>query len=202
MSRRTGVSLVELVVAAAILATLLLFLGSAVDQSARSSRFDLARSEAMTSARRILQQLTRELGTSGGHENGGEHCAPGRNVAAAGLTQLTFAMRTGLSGVEAGDWSTPITYRLVPDGDTPGNGLDDDRDGVQDEQRLERVQDGQTVVLDESVTAFTIDRALGSDVITITLEVSRAYQTAGLVQGPRDWARVRLVTNVYLRNRT
>lgn len=120
----------------------------------------------------------------------------------SGLTTITFVERVALTGVEATDWaSDSITYRLVQNGDTPGDGDDDDGDGVFDEQRLERVSAGRTVVLDESVTLFRIDRAAGSDMITITLEVSRPYKTAGLTAGPEDWVRVRTVTNVYLRNR-
>src|SRR5690606_20124167 len=98
----------------------------------------------------------------------------------------------------------PITYQLVTNGDTPGVGDDDDGDGVFDERRLVRVQAGQTVALDESVTVFDIDRAAGSDMITITVEVSRrgTPRVAGVVQGPQDWVRARMVTNVFVRNRT
>jgi type II secretory pathway pseudopilin PulG len=205
MARRTSrhaFTLVELVVSAAVLSAVLLLLGSALNTSAQVSRFDLARAEAMSQSRKVIQQLTRELSSSGGHEGGTDRVTPTRAVGGAGLTTITFAERIALTGVEANDWSaTPITYRLVANGDTPGNGVDDDRDGVTDEQRLERVSGGQTVVLDQSVTLFTIDRALGSDMITITLEVSRPYRTAGVATTATDWVRVRTVTNVYLRNR-
>lgn len=201
-SRRQGFSLVEVVVSAGILAMLISLTASALSVSARSTKYDLARTEATSQARKIMQQLSRELAGAGGHEGGTDLCTPSRAAGAVNATSITFSTRTGLSGVEANDWTTPITYRLVANGDAAGDNDDDDRDGVFDEQRLERVQNTFATTLDESVTLFEIDRDAGSDMITITLEVSRPYQIAGVVQGGQDWVRTRLVTNVYVRNRT
>lgn len=201
--RRRGFTLVELMISTAMITTILLILSTLVHESATATKADLARNEAMAAARKIIQTIARELSASGGHEGGSDHVTPTR---AAGGTadSITFAMRTGLTGVEANDWGSPITYQLVATGDTAGDNDDDDGDGIWDERQLRRVQDAWVTVLDESVTLFTIERAAGSDMITITVEVSRfaTPPRTGVVQGPQDWVRARLSTNVFVRNRT
>lgn len=196
-----GYTLLEVVVSAAILMMILIVVTTTLDQTATVARFDQSQNEASTAARRIMGQMTRELADAGG-SNGIDHTSPDRATGASVGTAVIFKQRREITGVDATDWpGEQITYRLQDDPqDTAGNGLDDDKDGVIDERQLVRLQNGTpTLVLDPSVTLFRIDRPVGSDVLTITLEVSRGWQRKVVQQG--EWARTRLVTNVLLRNR-
>lgn len=195
-----GYTLLEVVVSAAILLMILVVVTTTLDQTATVARFDQAQNDASSSARRILGQMTRELADAGG-SNGVDHCSPDRATGAAVGTAVIFQQRRQITGTDATDWpDAAITYTLQDDPqDAPGDGIDNDKDGVIDERQLVRTQSGSTLVLDASVTSFRVDRAVGSDVLTLTLEVSRGWQRKVAQQG--DWARTRLVTNVLLRNR-
>ena len=90
---------------------------------------------------------------------------------------LTFQTR-----LDRDTWSSDITYTLqaVP-GEVAGNGVDDDGDGVVDEQQLVRMQDGETLVISEDVTAFTCTRNAGEYLITIDLTIARGGSRRGEV---------------------
>lgn len=217
MRARAGFSVLELVIAAAVLSAIMLVITTAVSETLVASRRDIAYAEASREARAALQQLVRELSQSGVHEGGLDHVlSPARNTTTVNGTVVEFQRRIGISGTETSDWegytttgaitaspNTRIRYDLAASpGEIAGNSIDDDRDGLVDEQTLRRrlrsgTSDvGPVVVLSESVTLFRVDRASGGDLVTLTIEVGRGYlRGAGL-----EVASARLATNVYLRN--
>jgi hypothetical protein len=203
MSRTRSFSLLEVTVASSFLLAILLVASTTLQQTGTAAKFDQAQNEAASAARRILGQMTRELADSGGAA-GIDHVSPDRATGAAVGTGVIFKIRTQLTGVDAVDWPDPQIFYVLQDDPTenPANAIDDDKDGVIDERRLVRIQanvnGGQPVVMDPSVTLFRIDRPPGSDVVTITLEVSRGWQLR--VAQPGQWARTRMVTSVSLRN--
>lgn len=176
---RTGFTLIEVVISAVLTMIVVLIVGAAIDVTARQTRAEVARLETAAAARRILQQVERELGDAGGDLDAAvDYVTPSRAAGGANLTTLRFRQRRALTGVLATDWPEPeITYALVAaPGETFGNGTDDDADGVVDERALARTQGGTTVVLDEGVTRFLVNRAAGSDVVQVTLEIARGHE--------------------------
>ena len=96
-------------------------------------------------------------------------------------------MRIDFTGDPALDWSNLISYALEASaGENPNNGLDDDNDGVVDEQLLVRMEDlngngvinagdsASRVVLADRVTALTFTRVAGEFQITLQASVSRS----------------------------
>ena len=112
-SARRGFTLLEVMISIGLLLLMMLFVAYALQASARATRYDLAYTEASASARKILQQIVRELSSSGG-SGGVDYVDPSR---ASGGTQstLTLSVQThvGDIGNVDGVWSTPITYGLT-----------------------------------------------------------------------------------------
>lgn len=213
VKQRAGFSLLEVVISVAIFTSIMLMLSYAVQANARQTNVDMAQFEASAAARRIMQQIVRELQDTGAHSGGADKITPTRAAGGSNVNTLVFRRRIAMTGNEGTDWeANPITYQLVTSpGEVPGDNDDDDRDGVFDERRLVRshaaILGGAQMTMDDSVTLFRIDRVVGSDLVTVSLEVSRGYARKGQSTLARDtlqlneWARARLVTNVLLRNR-
>ncbi len=174
--KRRGLTLVEVVVSTAITAVMLLLLGQVLHGNANATRFDLATTEAGAGARKAIRRLAEELANSGADDTAA-HVTPNRTDGTTTPVQvITFQPRIGVTGDAVADWGTSITYQLQDSpGEIPGNGLDDDRDGVTDERALVRISGAITIAIDHGVTAFEIERAPNTDAIQIRITVARGY---------------------------
>lgn len=205
---RQGLTLVEVVISLGILLGIMLVVTATVGETASLTAQENAFADAARETRGLLQQVVRELSDSGFHAAGLDHVVvPGRGVTTANGSSLDFQRRIALSGVETTDWegytsSVPVTtapnVRIVYDltaapGELPGNGVDEDRDGLVDEQRLRRrrmqgtnpLTGSQSVILSEAVTLFRVDRVAGSDLITVTIETGRSFAGKGKAEAAR-----------------
>lgn len=203
---RRGFTLLEVTIATSIFLMALVLVSVTLQTNADQARFDTAMSEATMGARKVLQEMTREL-TESGADATGEKCSLGSTGAANVTSGVTFQMRQNIPATGNATWGSAITYSLQQDGTeiygVSGNGLDDDNDGVVDERALVRSQAGTpTVILDPGITFFRLDRDAGSNCVTITVEVSRGYERKKKVAGTAtgQWARVRMTGSVMLMN--
>lgn len=160
--RRRGVTLVEALVASAILSVIALMLlataapiGAVASSSAVEQDLDAV-------ATRLLTQLRREVRQSGFAQDG----TPQVSSPAEGTTSstLTFRIRTGLGPT---DWSDEITIQGAAN--EGGGG-----------QRVTRSQGGVVTELAPNVREVTFQRPLGGGSVIVTLVLSR----------PRDGAAV------------
>lgn len=67
-----------------------------------------------------------------------------------GSTAITFQTNSGFSG-GAVQWSTPIVYRFELESGELQNGKDDNKNGLVDEGRVVRIQDGKSVTITDDV---------------------------------------------------
>jgi type II secretory pathway pseudopilin PulG len=129
-SLRGGFTLVELVISVSFLAGMLLVAGLATERTLASFRERRAEQESVVEANRILQRVASELSFAA------EAGLGPATLDAVGSERIEY--RVALGG---GAYSDTRTLAL---GFEPGeldNGLDDDGDGLVDEQRLESVED-------------------------------------------------------------
>lgn len=203
--RNRAFSLIEVLLASSMLIVVLGVMTLMVEKNAEAAKFDLASGAAGHGGRKILQQISRELVEAGGDEFGNEWLtshAYGLTTAApvppaAPFSTLTFRTRTSSDVVAAADaadnWSTVITYSVqASPGEIPNNALDDDNDGLVDEQTLVRTQDGATVVLDQGVLRFQVSRdgVNNPDQVRLLIEVGRGHDV-------RPGATTRFVSRVF-----
>jgi prepilin-type N-terminal cleavage/methylation domain-containing protein len=185
MSRtvRRGFSLIEVVIATSIVGTIMYVLALVIQSNAEVTRFDLAVNESASVARKISRQIFAEL-INGGTETTPspgvvDYVTPSRAVGATvAVNTLVFRQRERLTdAVDGSDWGTQITYALqASPGETAGNGIDDDKDGLVDEQDLVRTQGGLTLIVGSGILAFDVTRVAGTDAIGIVLSVGRPYE--------------------------
>ena len=127
---RKGYTLLELVIATALLSLVLGAVGLVQMRTRDASRAGMAREQVETLARRTLDRVAEEL-------QGVGHSLlfpdPSSNL---GTSSITYQHPTGVSntGVVSWDSQSSLTLQLEP-GET-NNGLDDDGDGLIDERQL------------------------------------------------------------------
>lgn len=184
-----SMSLLEVVIAGGVLTTVLLFVGGATVSSVNAANFDMASTTISSNLHRSLDEITRELRDAGGDEFDNDYVTthPYATTAAITLPSVTFRRRIGLDAVAATDalnnWSAPITYQLADGvGEDSSNGVDDDGDGLVDERRLTRTQNGLTTTLSDDVVAFRVTRdptTLEADELQVSLTLARGYVSGG-----------------------
>ena len=109
-------------------------------------------------------------------------------------SRVEFQRRVAFDGA-ATDWSTKIAFDLIDSpGETAGNGIDDDGDGVVDERMLVRIQDGITVRLADGVTELDFGRVQEEHEMSLTITIS----ARGLEEG--EELRRRRSTRIAFRN--
>jgi type II secretory pathway pseudopilin PulG len=202
---RRGFTLVEVTVVTAIFIGLMYVISTVLDSNAKATRFDVASNDAANVTRRLVRQLCAELVNSGSDDDT-DFMTPTRAAGSGtdsdtgellAVNSITFQVRSGVTGDPATDWGPAITYALqAEEGETAGNDVDDDKDGLTDEQALVRTQGGATVVLARNVLAFEIKRAAGSDAIQVLITTGRAYELAA----DPDPVTRSADTTVYVRN--
>lgn len=173
-SRQSGFSLLETMIAAAILSILLMALMVVLVQG--QSTFDTlaTRSSAQLRIQIALDKMVREmrLGSLGNLSSGSP---PQFLIEGQVYDNVTFIPAVGVVGSDV-QWGNPITYRFQYDANeetTPG--ADDDGDGLTDEGVLIRGQGGSDTVICGRVTGLSFTRS--NDQLTIELTASARDHT-------------------------
>ena len=175
-SRQSGFSLLETMIAAAILSILLMAVMVVLVQG--QSNFDTlaTRSSAQLRIQIALDKMVREmrLGSLGNLSSGSP---PQFLIEGQDYDNVTFIPVVGVD-LPTGDvqWGDPITYRFQYDANeetTPD--VDDDGDDLVDEGVLIRGQDGSDTVICGRVTGLKFTRS--NDQLTIELEASARDHT-------------------------
>jgi prepilin-type N-terminal cleavage/methylation domain-containing protein len=210
MARR-AFTLIEVVIAASIMAIVMLFVVGAMNTSLTAANFDMAMTTLNKDLRTSIDRITSELRDGGGDEFDNNYVTTHDPVTATvSAPTVSFRRRTGLAGAEDGlvagnsvalNWSPVITYALVDSAnETSGDGVDDDNDGLIDERSLMRTENGVTVMVVDNVMAFDVTRdptAQSADELVITLVLGRAY----ISNGTRNVLVQTVTSRVVLRNR-
>lgn len=172
--RRDGFTLLEIVIAIAILALTFTLAWATFDETGSEVVATIRETDVDTSLRRTLFLVQDELSNSGTGFDGTERVASHPSDEDTTASSVEFQVRTGLTGVPADDWGSQITFELVEEeGEDSDNGVDDDGDGIVDEQVLVRTQDGETRVFTTGVTEFTVTRVEGEDFVTVQVTLAR-----------------------------
>lgn len=210
MARR-AFTLVEVVIAASIMTVVMLFVVGAMNTSLTAANFDMAMTTINKDLRTSIDRITSELRDGGGDEFDNNYVTTHDPVTATvSAPTVSFRRRTGLSGAEDGltaansaalNWGPVITYALADSAnEISGDGIDNDGDGLIDEQSLMRTENGLTVMLVDNVMAFDVTRdptAQSSDELVVTLTLGRAYVS----NGTRNVLVQTVTSRVVLRNR-
>ncbi len=171
-----GFTLLELAVVIVLFASLFAGLWQIVGLCARSLHSSQVAAELDTTVQTIYNRISADLRESGTDDDGGEHFTSHPLTETTLSSTLTFQRRIDFTGNPLVDWGTPITYALVAEpGEIPANAVDDDGDGVVDEQRLTRTQDGVTVVIADRITWFLFSRQAGEFKVDFQVTVRRAF---------------------------
>ena len=172
-----GYTLVEVSVSIAIVASLMTALSLLLIQSSDALAEGLRSSDLDSSLRRVATRLNSDLKDSGSDSAGANYVTSHSFTADTESTTLTFQRRIAFAGTAA-DWGPAITYTVAPSaGETPGNGADDDGDGVVDEQQITRTQNGEVVVIADGVTGLLFGRLAGEYLINYAITGARRIDT-------------------------
>ena len=178
-ARNDGFTLLEITVSTVILVMVFLITWETFAQLTQSTLLDLSSNELDASLRRTLNLVSEEAAESGQDVLGVDRVyshlkGPDRTE----LDFIQFDRRLSFTGDPVADWSSMITFRLVElPGEDPGNGGDDDNDGLVDEQQLVRIQDGvpDRIVL-HNIQDIKFTREPWTNFITVEATVQRNIQ--------------------------
>ncbi len=193
---RADITLIEVVVSTGVLLLLMALLGSMVVESAAQSSYDLNAASLDQQGCDLVQRLTRELSDAGG-DAGGDYLTTHPRATGGTSANVVFQQRLALTN-QASDWGPSIEYLLQPEsGEDPSDRVDNDGDGLVDEQNLARVQGGSTITLARNVTSLSFARAAGSDALSLSLTLARS----GKLGAERTVLQRQFDTVVKIRNR-
>lgn len=215
-------SLLEVIIAASIMTVVMLFVVGAMSTSLDAASFDMASTAITKDLRKSVDRINRDLRDAGGDEFNNNFVTTHAPGAATTVPTVSFRRRTGLNTMDsanvpitvatsaATNWGGIISYQLAAGtNEIQGNAVDDDGDGLIDEQSLTRTEGGVTVMVVDNVLAFTVTRSIGvvppapevnpltDDELLVTLQVGRGYSSKGV----RSILTQQAVTRVTLRNR-
>lgn len=159
---RAGLTLLEVVISAAVLSLLALTMLAASNPLSRTTSESAIAFDMDRAAGKLLTQLRREVRQSGYSWN-----PTTAQLVVTSPTSLRFRMRTGAGDDVAAAWSQEITYALVPDGLFPGSGLT--------RYKLQRTQGGLTVDALHDVKALAFELPTDAETLTITLTLAHAH---------------------------
>lgn len=172
-----GFTMLEMVVATSIFAIAFVLVGSALQRSTEDVNGALQSGELDASLRRVVLQISHELQNSG-FANGIDYVISHPQGATTQLKTVQFRVRSDIEGLDS-DWELPVSYKLAAFGnEIPGDGLDNDSDGITDERALYRVEEREgaadrvTVVCD-NVMALSFSRNDGDDYVTFSITIAR-----------------------------
>ena len=173
-SRVYGFTLIEMTVVAALFVIVFSAIWQTFGNASAVISASLWETDLDTALRKVVVRLAEELVDSGLDTDGTDYVTSHPATATTTLPFITVQKRVALTGDPAADWSTPITFALgASPGETAGNSIDDDGDGLIDEQCLIRTQDAVSRMVADGVTGFSVSRNAGENLITIQLSMSR-----------------------------
>jgi prepilin-type N-terminal cleavage/methylation domain-containing protein len=127
---RAGFTLLELVIATALLSLVLGAVGLVQMRARDASRAGMGREQVETHCRRTLDRVAEEL------QGVGHSLLFPDPSTSLGTGSITYQHPTGLSGLGVVTWDTPSSLALQLEPAETDNGIDDDGDGLVDERRL------------------------------------------------------------------
>lgn len=179
-----GFSLVEVMVAIAILGILIVVVYSILGGSHRSFTTGVRLGDLQERARIVLDRMANELRLS---------AAPQISTSTVnGAPSIAFRVNEGFSGGQI-TWSTTIAYRFEFEPGELDNGLDDNNNKLIDEGMIIREKDGQKVVLTRDVLKGGVAFSVSGDRIEIQLTLTARDEGGRLLTAP-------LKTSTTLRN--
>jgi len=177
--RRRGTSLLELVIALSLTVTLLLLAIYLVRGAGDSLESGISSNEIDGMLRRALGRVNEDLQLSGSATDGADQVISHPIAVTTDTDSITFRRRIGLAE-DSSDWSTPITYSLLPSmNELAANGYDDDGDGLIDERILVRSQDSDLSVVADNITSATFRRDPGEYRVDVAFTVAKASRHEG-----------------------
>ena len=147
--------------------------------TSNSIRASQINSDIGITLRRLYDRITQELRNTGTGADGNDYVTSHQDPETFApddltLSHIEFQTRVDFAPTPPADWSPAIRYYLAESpGEQPGNAIDDDGDGVVDEQQVVRRQDlnddgdwaddGEMVPLADSITGMTFTRSSDPD---------------------------------------
>ena len=174
-----GFTLLEMTISMALLVIAIGVAWSAFDEAAAESRRSLTLSATEAKARGLLQRICDEVANSGCEIDGTEHVLSHPRTNGATSDFLIFEPRLDVAG-DAEDWGGRIDFYLAPSGgEDPTNAIDDDGDGLIDEQRLVRQENAIDVTIADGVLVWTVARVAGDDHLEFRIVIGEADPNDG-----------------------
>ena len=169
-----GMTLIEMAVVVVLFVVVFSAIWQTFGNASTVIRTSIWETDLDTGMRKVIVRMTEELVDTGTDTDGTDYVTSHPSTATTSISSVTFQKRIALTGDPLIDWSTSISFAL---GDAPGeisgNAVDDDEDGLVDEQALVRSQNGVDWLLVDGVTALTVTRNIGENYITIQLTMAR-----------------------------
>jgi hypothetical protein len=126
-----------------------------------------------TSIRTIGDRFAEELKDTGEDPGGTEYVTSHPKGESTTINSVEFRRRIAFNG-DAADWGTAIKFQLAPyTNENPTNQIDDDGDGVVDEQQLVREQDGAITPIAHDITFLEFRRVQDSAGISFRIDITR-----------------------------
>ena len=192
---RGGFTLAEIAVVMAVTITLMAALSVVLTQASNTLGEGLRAADLDDTLRRVATRIHADLKDSGSDADGLNYVASHPFTSDTRAAEVTVRRRLGFAGTAA-DWGPPITYSLGPSaGEDPNDGVDNDSDGVIDEQHVLRTASGETVIIADGATSLVFQRRAGEYVIDYAITASRRIEIDS-----ESTTRV-IATSVALRNR-
>lgn len=181
MKNQAGFTLVELFVSTVLVAVAFTVAWGAFVEANEESDMTVHSIGLDVMLRATLDKVAEELTDSGTDLEGNEYVlSHPKDVAEMTKKNIQFRRRLGFSGDKTLDWSPPVEFLMLPSpGETPGNGTDDDGDGVVDENRLVRVQGGQERTVSDDIIDVQFTREANGDIVTVTVTGARGITRSG-----------------------
>jgi len=201
-SGRRGLTLIEVVVSAAIVSLLVLAIaGATVPVSRANSEVSIALDMDRVAAN-VLEQLRREVRLSGrdstdNHKFGETTLADSTGTAGLkdGGNSIIFQKREK-PDAQTNPWSTSIVYRRVGDSPSTFSGVP----GTIARYRIEREQNSLTTVIAKDVSEFTLTYPSQGNSIIVSLTLTRPNPNWGNTGTPPDAIQKTYVDRIQLMN--
>lgn len=181
-TKEKGYTLLEILIATTIFAILLSMVYQLLASSQASYDASTGRSEMQVKARRILDDMVKELRLSGASA-----------CILLSSSSIQFSKNVGYTSPSI-TWGDQTTYTLQYDTDDTNNGVDDNKNGYTDEQIITKQAGGVTTVIARNIKEGGLTFAIEStNLVVIQLTVLGKNEKGEVVETSVD-------TKVFLRN--